>query len=403
MEQDKSNLATTQTPRQRPIVQGQLEPSLPRVSWSIRLILLALISLLIWAAVFRLDEVSTGNGQVIASSKEQVIQSLEGGILAKLLVREGNIVQKGQVLAHLDPERAESTLGESRARLLAAQATATRLNAEVNQTPLSFAVDLQPYSELVRSETELYHSRRDSLEQSLSRLNEAMALVTKELHLTEPLVAKGAASNVEVLRLQRQLNELETKATDLKTQYFVKAREELAKANAEVQEQLSVTRGHQEQLKHLVLTAPMRGVVKDIVVNTVGGVIAPSGRLMTIVPLNDRLEIETKILPRDIAYIHPGQKANVKISAYDYSIYGGLSGVVTTISPDTIQDEVRRDQYYYRVYLRTDTDSLKSQTGQPLPIVPGMMATVDIHTGSKPLLQYLLKPLNKAGEALRER
>ncbi|MEZ2584449.1 HlyD family type I secretion periplasmic adaptor subunit [Kluyvera intermedia] len=379
------------------------EPRLPRSTW-VAWSLFALLAVFVtWASMFHLDEVTTGTGKVIPSSHEQVIQSLEGGIIHKLLVREGDIVEQGQQLAQLDRTKTESTVLESESRLNAALATAARLNAEVNDSELVFPSELDDDVELVKQETALYQSRRDSLEKGLAGLRQGAALVQRELGLTRPLVNQGAASKVEVLRLERQKNELESKITEMQNQYYVRAREELAKANAEIEAQRSVMRGREDSLTRLTFNAPVRGIVKDIDVTTVGGVIPPNGKLMTLVPLDDQMLIEAKISPRDVAFIHPGQKALVKITAYDYSIYGGLEGEVTMISPDTIQDEVKRDVYYYRVYIRTDSNHLTNKQGKDFPVFPGMIATVDIKTGSKTIIDYLLKPLNKAKEALRER
>ena len=379
------------------------EPRLPRSTW-VAWSLFALLAVFVtWASMFHLDEVTTGTGKVIPSSHEQVIQSLEGGIIHKLLVREGDIVEQGQQLAQLDRTKTESTVLESESRLNAALATAARLNAEVNDSELVFPSELDDDVELVKQETALYQSRRDSLEKGLAGLRQGAALVQRELGLTRPLVNQGAASKVEVLRLERQKNELESKITEMQNQYYVRAREELAKANAEIEAQRSVMRGREDSLTRLTFNAPVRGIVKDIDVTTVGGVIPPNGKLMTLVPLDDQMLIEAKISPRDVAFIHPGQKALVKITAYDYSIYGGLEGEVTMISPDTIQDEVKRDVYYYRVYIRTDSNHLTNKQGKDFPVFPGMIATVDIKTGSKTIMDYLLKPLNKAKEALRER
>jgi len=378
-------------------------PGLPSASLIVWIVAAMIAALLGWASLFKLDEVSTGTGKVIPSSREQMIQSLEGGILVELKVREGDIVESGQVLAQLDRTKTESTVQESASRLRAAIATAARLSAEVNGTLLSFPEEVKEEPGLIRTETALYRSRRESLSSSLAGISEALGLVRKELALTEPLVARGAASDVEVLRLKRQINELESKASDTRSQYVVRAREELAKANAEIESQRSVTRGRADSLTRLTFKAPMRGVVKDIAVTTVGGVVPPNGKLMEIVPLDEKLLVEARISPRDVAFIHPGQDATVKITAYDYAIYGGLAGRVATISPDTLQDEVKRDVYYYRVFIRTDSDHLANKAGQRFPIVPGMIATVDIHTGSKTVLEYLTKPLNKAREALRER
>lgn len=379
------------------------EPHLPRatlVAWSLFALLAAFIA---WASLFHLDEVTTGSGKVIPSSHEQVIQSLEGGIIHSLMVREGDIVELGQQLAQLDRTKTESSVLESESRLNAALATAARLKAEVNDTELMFPEELDDDVELVKQETALYQSRRESLEKGLAGLRQGAELVQRELSLTRPLVTQGAASKVEVLRLERQKNELENKITEMKNQYYVRAREELAKANAEIEAQRSVMKGREDSLTRLTFNAPVRGIVKDIDVTTVGGVIPPNGKLMSLVPLDDQMVIEAKISPRDVAFIHPGQKALVKVTAYDYSIYGGLEGEVTMISPDTLQDEVKRDVYYYRVYIRTDSNHLTNKQGQEFPVFPGMIATVDIKTGSKTILDYLLKPLNKAKEALRER
>ncbi|WP_348959363.1 HlyD family type I secretion periplasmic adaptor subunit [Enterobacter cloacae complex sp. Mu1197] len=379
------------------------EHRLPRstlVAWSLFALLVVFIA---WASLFHLDEVTTGSGKVIPSSHEQVIQSLEGGIIHSLMVREGDIVERGQQLAQLDRTKTESSVLESESRLNAALATAARLKAEVNDTELTFPEELDDDVELVKQETALYQSRRESLEKGLAGLRQGAELVQRELSLTRPLVTQGAASKVEVLRLERQKNELENKITEMKNQYYVRAREELAKANAEIEAQRSVMKGREDSLTRLTFNAPVRGIVKDIDVTTVGGVIPPNGKLMSLVPLDDQMVVEAKISPRDVAFIHPGQKALVKVTAYDYSIYGGLEGEVTMISPDTLQDEVKRDVYYYRVYIRTDSNHLTNKQGQEFPVFPGMIATVDIKTGSKTILDYLLKPLNKAKEALRER
>lgn len=379
------------------------EPPLPRASLIIWIVGIALVILVVWAWVFKLEEVSTGTGKVIPSSKEQMIQSLDGGILTKLDVKEGDIVQKGQILAQLDPTRFASNVGESQSLLMAAQATSARLRAEVNGTPLAFPDEVKQEPKLVQEETALYNSRRVNLEETVAGLKQALHLVQQELVMTEPLVAKGAASEVEVLRLKREANDLQNKINDARSSYYVKAREELSKSNTDVQTQQQVIKGRTDTLNRTVFKAPVRGVVKEITVTTLGGVVPQNGKLMTIVPLDEQLLIEARILPRDIAFIRPGQEALVKITAYDYSIYGGMKGKVTVISPDTIRDEVKQDQFYYRVYIRTDSDKLYNKAGKAFNITPGMVATVDIKTGQKTIMDYLLKPFNKAKEALRER
>ena len=381
----------------------ELEPPLPKASLFIWIICIGLLVLLAWAWLFKLEEVSTGTGKVVPSSKEQIIQSLEGGILTKLNVREGEVVQQGQVLAQLDPTRFASNVGESESLLLASKATAARLRAEVNGASLKFPAEVLKEPALVNEETALYHSRRSNLEESLAGLKQALTLVEQELKMTEPLVAKGAASEVEVLRLKRQATDLRNQMNDVRNQYLVKSREELAKANTDIETQSQIVKGKSDTLSRTVFKSPVRGIVKEIDVMTLGGVISQNGKLMTIVPLDEQLVVEARISPRDIAFIRPEQEALVKVTAYDYSIYGGLKGKVTVISPDTLRDEVKQDQFYYRVYIRTDSDKLTNKDGKQFSITPGMVATVDIKTGEKAVLDYLIKPFNKVQEALRER
>ncbi|WP_434598356.1 HlyD family type I secretion periplasmic adaptor subunit [Pseudomonas sp. R4-76] len=370
-----------------------------KVIWGCALMLACFIA---WAAWFEVVEVSTGTGKVVPSSREQVIQSMEGGILEQLNVSEGALVERGQILAQLDPVKNQSNVGESAAKYRAALASVNRLQAEVSEKPLTFDPSLQDFPELIRAETELYQTRRKGLAETLDGIQSSLKLVRSELAITENLAKIGASSRVEVLRLTRQRSELELKATEARSDYMVRAREDLAKANAEAQMLEAVIRGRTDSLSRLTLRSPVRGIVKDIEVSTIGGVIAPNGQVMQIVPLDEQLLIETRISPRDIAFIHPGQAAKVKITAYDYSIYGSLDGEVVTISPDTIQDEAKPEIFYYRVFIRTASDELRNKAGKRFAIVPGMIATVDIRTGEKTVLDYLIKPLNRAREALRE-
>lgn len=371
-----------------------------RITW---LSTLAVAVLLVWSYFAELVEVSTGDGRVIPISREQVIQSLEGGILLDLMVREGDIVEPNQVLAQMDLTKTESNVEESASRYRATLASVARLEAEVNGTELDFPAELEDYPDLIASETRLYDTRREGLRQTLAGVERSLALVREELGITESLMEIGAASNVEVLRLRRQISELELKAGDIRSEYMILAREELARARAEMHSLRSVVRGRTDSLSRLTIRSPVRGIVKNIEVTTRGGVLPPNGRLMEIVPLGDQLLVEARISPRDIAFIHPGQSAKVKITAYDYTVYGGLDGQVAMISPDTIRDETKPDVFYYRVFIRTDGDALVNQAGTRFPIVPGMIAKVDIRTGQKTVFDYLMKPINAAGEALRER
>ena len=370
---------------------------------TIRLSFIGLLFFALWASWAEIDEVSTGTGKVVPSGKEQLIQSLEGGIISSLEVKEGDYVEADQILVKLDPVKTAAGVNESATKVKALQATAARLKAEVNGTELVFPPELKDEKELKADELNLYYSRKSSLNNTMAGLSEALQLVRKEIDLTEPLVSKGAASPVEVLRLKRQENDLAQKLGEAESQYVVKAREDLAKTVTELEAQKSIVTARADALQRLEIKSPVRGIVKNIEISTVGGVVAPNGKLMTIVPLDGQLMIEGRISPRDIAFIRMDQPATVKVTAYDYSIYGALAGDVVMISPDSVQDEVKRDNYYYRVYIRTDKDYLMNKAGKSFPISPGMVTSVDIHTGSKTVLDYIIKPFNKLKEALRER
>lgn len=372
-----------------------------RIVWLVGIFMVVFFA---WAWFFEIDEVSSGTGRVIPSSHEQVIQSLEGGILSRLNVREGQIVERGAVLAQLDPTRGETSVEETAARYRAALAASARLQAEVEgRSTIAYPSELDQWPQLKASETALFRSRRANLNETVSGLNQALTLARRELAITQSLLSSGAASNVEMIRLQRQVADLELRLSEARTGYMVRSREELAKADADVKSLQSVVRGREDMLVRTTLTAPMRGIVKSLEVTTIGGVVQPGGSVMTLVPMDDQLLVETRISPRDIAFIHPGQRALVKVTAYDYSIYGGLEGKVETITPDTLRDEVKPEVVYYRVLVRTTSNTLTDRAGRLLPITPGMVTTTDIRTGRKTVWDYLTKPLNKAHEAMRER
>jgi len=367
------------------------------------LTLAGLLIFVVWAWWAILDEVTVGTGKITPSTHAQVIESLDGGIVSAMLVREGDIVERGQMLARLDPTRFQSNYGESAARVRALRASSERLRSELTGEPLRFSEESMREPELVARERQLYESRRRNLNETVANLQKTYQLVMSELRMTQPLVAKGAVSEVEVISLQRQATELQGKIDEARNQFAVRAREEQVKNNADLDAQIQAMSGKADQVDRATLFSPVRGIVKDIQVTTVGGVLQPGGKLMEIVPLEDQLLVETRINPRDIAYIRPGLPATVKVTAYDSSIYGNLTGLVEVVSPDTLQDEVRRDQFYYRVYVRTKSAELQNKSGQRFPILPGMVANVEIKTGQKSVMDYLIKPLNKVNEALRER
>lgn len=381
-------------------------PSARAESRLVWLVFAMLALFLVWAWVFPLVEVSSGQGTVVPSSREQVIQSLDGGIVTEITVKEGDMVDQGQIIARLDPTRSASNVEEAAAKYHASIAAAARLRSELDdRDSVAFPEALagQEFAELRANELALFRSRRASLQEALSGLTEGLELTRQELEIAEALQSSGATSRVEVIRLRREATQTALEIARLRADARVQVGEELQKITAEAEVQASIMRGRADQLDRLVFRAPMRGIVKDVAVTTIGGVVPPGGQLMTIVPMDDQLLIEARISPRDIAFIHPGQEAQVKVSAYDYAIFGGLDGTVVTLSPNTVRDEVKPDQVYYRAYIRTREDYLANKAGTRFPIVPGMIATVDIRTGEKTVWQYLVKPFNRAQEALRER
>ncbi|KTR84554.1 secretion protein HlyD [Novosphingobium barchaimii] len=362
-----------------------------------------ILAFLVWSYFGVLDEVAVGSGKVTPPSRSQIIQSLEGGIVNGIFVREGDIVRPGQKLATLDRARFSSMLGEAEAKARSLEATAARLEAEINGGTPQFSPAVREMPGLVGREMELMRSRRQNLQVATASMRESLALTRRQLAMTEPLVELGAANQVEIIQLRRQENEIQAKLDSLRNQYVIDASNDYAKAKAELDQVVQVVGGRRDQLDRTTLASPVRGIVKNLEVTTIGGVIQPGGSLMEIVPLEKNLLIETRMSPRDIAFLRPGQPATVKITAYDPSIYGTLAGTVDRISPDTLQDEVHRDQVYYRVYVRTNRSTLLAKNGREYAIMPGMVSTVEIKTGSKTVLQYLMKPINKANEAMREK
>lgn len=362
---------------------------------------------LIWAYFAKVEEITQGEAKIISKSREQLIQSLEGGILAEMQIREGNIVEKGQVLLKIDPTRANSSYSEVKSKMVALMATIDRLRAEAYQQPLKFSPEVQEVPSEVELETKAYNARRQALEESIAALEKSYSLSAREIALAEPLAAKGLLSDVELLRMRRQANDIKLQMVERKNKFTAEANAELVKLELEASQTRENLLGRADIVERTTIRAPLRGTVKNIRVSTIGGVIQPGQDILEIVPLEDELLVEGKIRPSDVAFLRPGLPVTVKITAYDYAIYGGLSGTVQHISPDTLKDEQkvasgRADDTYYRVLVLTDRNSLLAGDKE-LPIIPGMVASVEIRTGEKTILDYLLKPVFKAREAFRER
>lgn len=380
---------------------------LGRHRWLLIALLAGVSAFVAWASAFQVDEVARAHGEVITGSRVQVIQSVDGGVLKELLVREGDRVESGQVLARLDQTRFASTVGETRARLFALKAKVARLRAEVvGSTELTFPDELAERApETTRVEQALFEQRRTGLSEELRTLQVAVDLARRELALVRDLYGNGDASGAELLRAERGLNEAEAGLVNRRNRFLEDARLEMTKAEDEIaqNEQLLIRR--LEEQASSVFTALVPGIVKNIRVTTVGGVLGPGEELMQIVPIGDELLIESRVSPADIARVEPGLPASIRFDPFDYTIYGAAPGTVTYVSADTLkEDSGQGTTVYYRVHVEPDGVPVQTTTGRTLDIVPGMTVQVDIRTGRRSLMDVLLKPLRKTlSESFGER
>ena len=417
----------------------------PRYTTNIvRIGLVLFFVLLIWAYFASLEEVTRGDGRVIPSRQIQVVQAPDTGIVEKIFVREGDIVEEGQALIEIDDTTFSSQLGEIRQRRFALMAKIARLEAEADQVPLAFPEVLsKAVPGLISEEENVYRDKKSSLENELSvlrnqasqkeqehqellakenKLDAVIEIMAREVEINQKLFERKVLPEIEFLRLQRQLKESEgelavTKASVLRSlaakeearersrnavsTFVSEARQQLAEARGELAVINESMRGAADRVRRTELVSPVKGIINKLNITTIGAVVQPAADLVEIVPLEDTLLIEAQIRPKDVAFLHPDQKAQVKITAYDFSVYGGLEGRLERISADTTEDE--EGNRFFRVMIRTDKNYLGSDT-DPLPIIPGMVASVDILTGEKTVLDYILKPIKKVrDEALRER
>ncbi|EGV35455.1 HlyD family type I secretion periplasmic adaptor subunit [Neisseria weaveri] len=377
--------------------------------WVIILLFVFLVVLVIWAYNSPIEEVTRGQGNVIPSSREQIVQSLDPGIITEMKVKEGDIVEKDQVLLKLDDTRSSAILRESEAKVENLEAMIARLKAEAYGTELVFPTNIG--KELRQREQAAFSARRRAVTDAIQGLTISKAALDKEISITAPMVAHGVVSEVELLRMKRESSDLALQISERRNRYMADANNELVQAESELAQAKENMAMRADPVERAMIRAPMRGIVKDIKINTVGGVVNVGQDIMTIVPLDDKLLVEAYIRPQDVAFLSPGLPAVVKISAYDYAIYGGLDGKVTLISPDTMSNNGARandlkldpNQVYYRILVQTTNNSLKDKNGKDMPIIPGMVATVDVKTGEKTVFQYLIKPITRMKQALRER
>jgi membrane fusion protein, adhesin transport system len=402
-------------------IKAAVELRTPRTARMLLVATLAMIVVgLIWAHFAILEEVTRGNGRVVPSRSTQFVQSLEGGIVNEILIREGEIVQQNQALMRINDVKFASELGEVRERRGAMAARVARLEAETQgRSTVSFPDDLAP--ENTAPELLVFEARARRLSQDLDvlraqalRLTETLEILTKEVNLTRNLYKQKVVPEIEMLRLERQSSEMRGQLAETRAKiehataaFRSQSEEDLAKSRGDLAVLDETIKSAKDRVRRTELRAPVYGIVNRLNVTTVGSVVQPAANVMEIVPLDDTLLVEGRIRPQDIGFIRPNQDAVVKLTAYDPSVYGSLKGKVERISADAIVDEKERAQEkgetFFRVMIRTDKNYLGSAEKQ-LPIIPGMVTTVEILTGEKSVLDYLLKPARMLREgALRER
>ena len=375
----------------------------------ISLFLSFIIAFIIWAYFSPLEEVAQGQGRIIPSSREQIVQSLDPGTIQEMLVKEGDTVEKGQILLRLDDTRSSAILRESQAKVENLEAMVARLQAEAYNTNLVFPDHIS--DELKKREEAAYVSRRRAMEEQVSGLRQSKDVLEQQIAISEPMVKRGVMSQVDLLRMQRDSHDLEAQITERQNRYTTDASNELVKTESELAQAKVNMAMRADPVERSQIRAPMNGIVKNIRINTIGGVVNAGQDILEIVPIEDNLLVEAYIRPNDVAFIRPGLPAVVKLTAYDYAIYGGLQGEVTLISPDTLSDEkhnaselkLNMNNVYYRILVKTSGSHLVDKNGNEMPIIPGMVATVDVKTGEKTVFQYLIKPITRMKQALRER
>jgi adhesin transport system membrane fusion protein len=371
------------------------------------LMLVVIAAAIGWAAVARVNQVTRADGRVVPAGREQVIASLEGGILREMQVQEGMQVEPGQALATIDPTRFEAQQNEGQAKRLALAGTIARLKAEATGQPLQFPAELAGAAPIRAAEAEAFQARRRSLDDALAAGNRSIELLSRELAMAESMSAQGLMSDVEVMRLKRQVNEARLAAQDRINRFRQEASTELLRNRSEQAQLAEQLEGRADVLRRTVLRSPVKGLVKNIRASTVGGVIAPGAPVMEIVPIGERVLVEARIKPSEIGFVQVGQRVQFKLSAYDFNTYGGLHGQIASISPDAIGDVDRpatgnAEPTYYRAMVATERSTLAAH-GKPLQVLPGMTGSVEVQTGERSILSFLLRPMLKANEAFSER
>ena len=380
------------------------KPKVNRSRLSIWIALIGIVTLIVWASFAKIDQVTRATATVIASARTQEIQASEGGVLTELAVTEGEDVKAGQLLVVLEEERAKAALDNSASKTAALTAKLARLNAEIFEKPLVFPEGVQQYPEYVQNQRALYNRRRQAINEEVSSLEKMLVLARQELRMNEPLLKYGDVSQADVIKLSRQVADIEAQINNKRNKYFEEAQAEMTKAQEELDTELEQLRDRAQVLEEKRLMAPTEGKIKNINVTTIGGVVKPGEIIMQILPTSSDLVIDAKISPADIAYVKEGQEATVKLDAYDYSIFGAMKGTVNYISPDTLMEQTPKgEEPYYRVLIVINGAEFAGR-GDEIVIKPGMTASIDIKAMERTVLSYLTKPITKTlSEGLGER
>ncbi|GGC29143.1 HlyD family type I secretion periplasmic adaptor subunit [Novosphingobium marinum] len=359
-----------------------------------------------WSFWAELDQVSRAPGQVIPTGRIQVIQSTDGGQIERILVREGDRVKEGQLLVRLEDVKLRASVGEARGKVASLMGSMARINAELFDRPLEFPSEVRDFPEFVSNQTMLYNKRRQALNDQLTSLRQMLGLMKQELDMNMPLLEQGDVSRADVLRLQRGVSDIQSQIVNVRNKYLQDLQAEYTKTEEDLVTAREILAQRTDALEDTEIRAPVDGIIKDINLTTVGGVLRPSDEVLSIVPTGDELIVEAKMSPSDVAYVRTGQPASVKFDAYDASIYGSALGEVTYISPDTLTEQTQQgESVYYRVHITVDTSPMKPHLpGEVIEIQPGMTSTAEIQTGRNTVWRYLTKPINKTmSEALTER
>lgn len=364
------------------------------------------IGAIAWSFWAELDQVSRAPGSVIPTGRVQVIQSTDGGQIEKIFVREGDVVKKGQLLVQLEDVKLRASVSEAQGKVASLRSSMARINAELFDRPLSFPPDVRAFPDFVNNQSLLYTKRRQALQDQVSSLQEMRGLMRQELDMNMPLLRQGDVAKADILRMQRGVSDIESQLVNVRNKYLQDLQAEYTKTEEDLVTAREVLAQREDALADTKLRAPTDGIVKNVKLTTVGGVLRPGDEVMSIVPTGDDLIVEAKMPPADIAYVLVGQPASVKFDAYDSSIYGSAEGEVTYISPDTIEEQTAEGKtIYYRVHIAVDTSPMRPHLkDEEIEIQPGMTATAEIQTGKNTVWRYLTKPINKTfSEAMTER